>query len=234
MAGVNFLYYCSLLDVKDWLFDLDFVDDDADTPFTDRRIRGAISRSYGEINAALSGAGWDVPVQNAVKSNNVAGIDVDPEAFVEFDVTSGEGVNFTPGVTLRIHGSDGGRYIDEFSGLVKVATDTLTIDGLEVAAVESGSTIEVCSEGFLFLRAVNAKGGAINLLSGKVVGQSKSDNSKISALQSSYESDLESIRDGEVSLDGVTSSSAIVKTWQTENPTHVDYADSCVKITDEY
>lgn len=213
-----FLYYCSLQDVKDWLYDLDFVADDANTPYTDQRIRRAISRSYGEINAALKSGGYAVPVENDTTTTTSNDITGDPDYFVSFAVDDESG--FSAGDTVRIHGSDGSVYQDEFTGLVAVSTGSLTAEVLQTTYALSGATVELCTEGYLYIRECNAIGGAVKLLFGKVVGQAKSRNEKVITLLDEYNARLELIRNGEVELDGVTvsSSEVLIETYQTENP----------------
>lgn len=215
MAATDFLYYCSLLDVKDWLFDIAFVDTDANTKFTDARLRRAISRSYAEINTALKTGNYGVPVTNSTKSL-IEGAETASMSPVDIAITAGDGENFQAGDTVRIHGLATTPYNDEFAGIVKVATDTLTVDSL-VNAYDAGATVELCTLGFLHLREINAQGAALKILFGKVVGQAKSRNEKIVDLRTEYKEQLDALKSHEVVLDGLTDLSHI-STYQSDNP----------------
>jgi len=233
MAGINFLYYCSLQDVKDWLFDVAFVETDQLTVFDDRRLRRAIGRAYGEINGALKSGGYDVPVSNSVKTVTQGAETASTTDPVVIAVASGDGINFSSGDTTRIHGVSTTPYKDEFVGVVLVATDNVTVEYLE-NDYDSGATVELCSEGYLYLRECNAKGAAAKLLFGKIVGQAKSRNEKITTLLDEYNACLKLIRDGDVDLDGLTAGASVVDTYFTDNPSATDVSDRVVTANMEF
>ena len=101
MAGVNFLYYCSLQDVKDNLLNFRF--DESGSKLTVKVLRKAISKAYGQLSAALKAGGYSVPVTNSVKTLTT-GAEAASTSPVVIGVTAGDGSNFSISDTVRIHG----------------------------------------------------------------------------------------------------------------------------------
>lgn len=235
MAAVNFLYYCSVDDVKDELFDEPYLTQDKHKPFDDRRILRAMSKIYAEINAALKAGGYDVPVTNSVKSTTQDIEKADTINQTVVAVASGDGANFAAGNIVRIHGKSKTFYHDEFTGIIAVSSDNLTLHYLE-NPYNAGATIELCSQGFLHLRMCNSLGTAARLLYGQVVRskENESKNKEIDGLLKEYKSCLEQLRQGEITLDGLTTGGSVIATYHTENSTATDVVDRTATISMEF
>ena len=215
MAGVNFLYYCSLQDVRDLL--LNFKTGTADL-LKPKVLRKAISKAYGQLNAALKTGGYSVPVTNSVKTLTTAAETASDDPVV-IAVTAGDGENFSIGSTVRIHGlfTTDSQYEDEFTGIILIATDNITVEFLE-DGYDAGATMELCTEGFLFIRNCLANGGAYIASKGLHTKDVEVD-SMLDRMRDDFDKCLEKLRNGEVELDGLDkdSGTVFIETQQTQN-----------------
>lgn len=216
MAGVNFLYYCSIQDVKDNLLNFNFTASSA--KLTAKVIRKAISRAYGQLNAALKKGGYLIPVTNSVKTLTTAAESAS-DAPVVIAVTAGEGANFSIGNTVRIHGllTSSTFYEDEFVGIVLISTDNITVEFLE-DGYDSGATMELCTEGYIFLRHCLANGAAYLASKGLHTKDIEVD-SMLDRMRDDFNDCLKNLREGEIELDGLDKDPAtiFIETYQTEN-----------------
>ncbi len=216
MSGVNFLYYCSLQDVKDNLLNFNFTSSSA--PLTTKVLRKAISRAYGQLNAALKKGGYLIPVTNSVKTLTTAAESAS-EAPVVIAVTAGEGENFSVGDTVRIHGllTTSTLYEDEFVGIVLIATDNITVEFLE-DGYNLGATMELCTEGYLYLRDCLADGAAYKASKGLHTKDVEVD-SMLDRMRDDFNDCLKNLREGEIELDGLDKDPAtiFIETFQTQN-----------------
>lgn len=217
MAAINFLYYCAITDVQDHL--LGFNWSDANRKPTDKVVRRAISRAYGILNAALKHGGYSVPVTNSTKTVT-SGDETASTSPVVVAVTDGSVVE--SGDTVRIHGANAGSaYTDEFTGVILVSSNDVTVDFLETSP-KGGATMELCSEGYLFLREANALGGAYFIVSGMTIGQAKGTNERKSELRDEWNNILNDLREGNLDLDGLSMGNSFIETYQTDNSTAND------------
>ncbi len=215
MSGVNFLYYCSLQDVRDLLLNFKTGTSDNLKP---KVLRKAISRAYGQLNAALKTGGYSVPVTNSVKTLTDAAETASDDPVV-IAVTAGDGENFSIGSTVRIHGlfTTSSQYEDEFVGIILIATDNITVEFLE-DGYDTGATMELCTEGFLFIRQCLANGGAYIASKGLHTKDVEVD-SMLDRMRDDFNDCLEKLRNGEVELDGLDkdSGTVFIETFQTQN-----------------
>ena len=216
MAGVNFLYYCSLQDVKDNLLNFDFTT--SSHKLTAKVLRKAIARAYGQLNAALKAGGYSVPVTNSVKTLTTAAESAS-DAPVVIAVTAGDGENFSIGDTVRIHGllTSTTFYEDEFVGIVLISTDNITVEFLE-DGYDSGATMELCTEGYIFLRDCLASGAAYLASKGLHTKDVEVD-SMLDRMRDDFKDCLKNLREGEIELDGLDKDLNVtfIETFQTEN-----------------
>jgi len=233
MAGINFLYYCSVMDVKDEIFDSPDLTQDAHKPYDDRRIMRFIAKAYAEINGALKAGGYDVPITNSTKTLTLADEKADSINQVVIGVTAGDGANFEPGDTVRIHGKSTTLYNDEFVGIVNVSTDNLTVQYLE-NDYNVGSTVELCTEGALYVKSCNALGAAAKILLSKAARQDENKNKEIGALLKEYHRCLEQLRKGEIVLDGLTTGGSVISTYFVDNSDATDVADRTATMIMEF
>lgn len=232
MPGVNFLYYCSLLDVQEEILNATpnwaASGRKADDPF----IRRAIRKSYTEINAKAKVGGYSVPITNSTKttvdgaltvSNNVKTITIDDNASL-----------FSVGDTVRIHGKLSSVYKDEFTGIVKIASSVMTVEFLE-NAYDDEATFELCTEGYLWLNSCNAIGAAYKVLAGLTVGQARSKNDRLAELRENWEDCKTELQKGTVDLDGLSVGKRFIKTFQTDNPDEAEVVNGpLVTLTERF
>jgi hypothetical protein len=214
MAAINFLYYCSILNVqnalknavKDWT--------DANRPFDNTEIRDFVSQAFGELNAALSTGGYTLPVTNSTKTT-ITG------AVTAADTVKAEAVadasGFSVGKTVRIHGpATGTIYNDEFVGIVLIASNTISFEYAKLD-YNAGATMELCTDGYLFLRRANITGASFYVLDSLTMGQAKATNDRLSRLEDRWNSILEDLRERKIKLDGLTADEIFIETYQTDN-----------------
>lgn len=219
MAGVNFLYYCSLDDVKDAL--LNAVKDWAVTTLklSDPKIRGHIRRAYAELNGAMAKGGYTVPAVNATKTTITGAVTATEDATATAEIV-GDGTGFAAGDTVRVHGLLTGStvYKDEFVGLVVVSGNALTFERFE-NAYDAGATVELCTEGFVYLNSCNTTGAAYKTLASITVGQARAKNDRVDELKAKWDECLKALKQGEVILDGLALGSAnvAIESFQTNN-----------------
>ena len=226
MAGINFLYYCSLQDIKDNILNLVLTGTSA--KLTAKVLRRATSKAYGELNAALKKGGYSVPVTNSVKTLTTGAESASDDPVV-IAVTTGEGSNFFIGATVRIHGlfTTDSQYEDEFVGIILIATDNITVEFLE-DGYDAGATMELCTEGFLYLRNCLAIGAAAKSIQGFLIKDVEA-NSNLDRMLDQWTKCLDDLRGGEIELDGLDkdSTTTFIETQQTQNPD--DRADAIFK-----
>lgn len=214
MAGINFLYYCSLQDIKDNL--LNFVFTGTSAKLTSKVLRRSIAKAYGQLNAALKAGGYSVPVTNTVKTLTT-GAETASDDPVVVAVTAGDGSNFAIGDTVRIHGKKTAAYNDEFTGIILITTDDITVEFLD-EDYDLGATMELCTEGYLFIRQCLANGGAYVASKGLHTKDIEVD-SMLDRMRDDFNDCLQRLRDGEIELDGLTKDPAttFIETFQTQN-----------------
>ena len=216
MAGINFLYYCSLQDIKDNILNLVLTGTSA--KLTAKVLRRATSKAYGELNAALKKGGYSVPVTNSIKTLTTGAKTASDDPVV-IGVTAGEGSNFPIGSTVRIHGllTTSSQYEDEFVGIILIATDDITVEFLE-DGYNLGATMELCTEGFLYLRNCLSIGAASKAAQGLLVKDIEA-SSNLDRMLDQWNKCLEEIRKGEVELDGLDKdpTTTFIDTFQTQN-----------------
>jgi len=230
-----FLYYTPQADVQDLLAPVQFTALDTNSEQTVRRVRRAIRQSYAEINAALKIGGYTVPVENSTKSLTTGAESASATTTTDVAITAGGGASFAVGNTVRVHGLLTDVISDEFTGIVAISTDTLTLEFLE-NGYDTGATVELCSEGYLFLANVNAKGAAVKILQGVTVGLGKSKNAHLEDYKAWYDDCLTQIREGEVDLDGLTkvSGGVFISTYHSDNAGASDIPDRTVLMGTEF
>jgi len=216
-AARDFLYYCSVGDVQDDILNLkQSFASGKNLEFTLRRR--LISRAYSKINSALKKGGYSVPVTNSVKQVISESLTASDNV-VSFTVT--DGTKFSIGDTVRIHGQSGSSYNDEFTGIVQINGNVLTVEFLE-NSYNSDQTCELCSDGYLYLRDCNAIGASAAGLNAVAVGQGRSRNEKIDIQFDLFQKCLDDLASGNVVLDGLTRSDSTIETYQSKNPDNAD------------
>ena len=212
-TSVVFYGYCSGNDVEDHLISNELAMA-ATKSLNIRRRRRFITQGYAAVNAALQKGGYNVPLTNAYKTTIAAGVS-NSNNVVSITLTDSD--NFSVGNIVRIHGSNGSNYNDEFVAIVNLDTDTdvAVVDYLE-NSYDSGSTIEVCTDGFLFARKANSIYAALLSLDGLVVAQGRSRNDKVSFLHDLWMECKEAMESGNVP--GVSQSGVVFSSFQTNNP----------------
>lgn len=214
MAGVNFLYYCSLGDVADILLNAVKDWESSAKKLSDAKVMGHIRRAYADLNSALAAGGYDVPAVNGTKTTLDTAVEKSINATAE---AVADGSAFSAGDTTRVHGLNTSIYRDEFVGIVLVASNTITFRHF-INDYDLGATVELCTDGYMYLNSCNAKGAAYKALASLAVGQARSKNERVDELKEDWKDCLELLRDGEVKLDGLGASRDLVGTFQTENP----------------
>lgn len=230
MAGVNFLYYCSLQDVKDNLLNYDTAT--ANRKLIDKILRKAISKAYGELNAALKQGGYTVPVMNSVKT-----LMDDAEVASTAPVVIGvaDAGDFSIGDVVRIHGllTSSTLYEDEFTSIVLIASNNITVEFLE-DSYDASATMELCTQGFLYLRSCLADGAAFYAARNLQAKGSELKDS-IEDMGENFRKCLDDLKERKVSLDGLTleSGSVFISTWASDNSEQTD-ADPIITMDKDF
>ncbi len=219
MAAINFLYYCSIVNVQNALKNAVKSWSDANRPFDDTEVRDFISQAFGELNAALATGGYTLPVTNSTKTT-VTG------ALTAADTIKAEAVadasGFSVGKTVRIHGPGTGTiYNDEFVGIVLIASNTVSLEYIKLP-YNAGATMELCTDGYLFLRRALITGASFYVLDSLILGQAKAENSRVDNLEKRWNNILKDLRDRKIKLDGLTADETFIETYQTNNPDAAD------------
>ena len=223
-TAIDFPYYCSTNDVENEILNLTVAN--AATGKLDRSVKRAfISQSYGEVNAALSKGGYDLPVLNSVKQPITQAITAVDDV-VSFTVTDGDAYDISK--TVRLHGQSGDDFYSEFTPIVGIVSDILTVEYAE-NSYDADSTCELCTDGFLYLRNCNTLGAAyraVNALSIKNPDMSE----KADDMREVYQMCLADLKDGGVLLPGLSQGGSFIETFQTNND---DENDIIFKIKDD-
>ncbi len=210
-TAIDFPYYCSTNDVENEILNLTVAN--AATGKLDRSVKRAfISQSFGEVNAALAAGGYTLPILNSVKQAITQAITAADDVR-SFTVTDGTAYDISK--TVRIHGQSGNDFYSEFTAIVGIATNVLTVEFAE-NSYDEDSTCELCTDGFLYLRNCNTLGAAyraVNALSIKNPDM----NEKASEMREVYEMCLADLKDGGILLDGLSQGGSFIETFQTNN-----------------
>ncbi len=210
-VAIDFPYYCSTNDVDNEILNLTVAS--ASTGKLDRSVkRAVISQSFGEVNAALAKGGYTLPVLNTTKQA-ISGAITAVDDVVSFTVT--DGTEYDISKTVRIHGQSGNDFFSEFTAIIGIATNVLTVEFAE-NSYDADSTCELCTNGFLYLRNCNTLGAAyraVNALSIKNPDFSE----KATEMREVYEMCLADLKDGGVLLDGLAQGGSFIETLQTND-----------------
>jgi len=191
---VTWPYYCSKEDVRDEIINIDF---GANAKLTPKKLMMFISKIFGEINAAGSEGGYDVPFTNGGNATTItAGISLSDDVVT---VGVADDSVLVVGDTAFIHGQTGNTFNAEFTPIVNVDTsaDTVVVINLQ-NDYNSGATIEKCQQDFLSVRDINVKGAAVRALNSLTV-RSENIQEKLEEMQDWYEQSLQQLRDGKIS-----------------------------------
>ena len=212
-------YYCAPLDVEDALINSGAFTTNG--PLTEQRMRRFVSRAYSQINAALVRGGYSLPVTNETL-DLVASFSPDTgNAAVAITLTNELTADFDVGTTVRLFGNlSGGLMGDEFTSIVQINSSLIVVvDYMQNDfSGTPNATIELCTEGFLFLRDCNVSGAAEMSLGGLTMGQGRSQNVKTESLKSDFQICLDLLSMGAISLNGLSRKSDMIRTYQTDNP----------------
>ena len=213
-VAIDFPYYCSANDIDNELINLTVAT--ASTGKLSNSIqRLFISQSFGEINAALAAGGYTLPVLNATKQAISGGITASDDV-VSFTVTDGTAYSISK--TVRVHGQTGSNFNSEFTPIVGISTNVLTVEFAK-NSYDADSTCELCTDGFLHLRNCNTMGAAYRALNALSIKQGRSLNEKAGELKEMYQMCLDDIKDGNVLLDGLTRGGLFLQSIQTQDST---------------
>jgi len=208
-VALDFPYYCSTNDVESELLNLTVAN--AATGKLDRSVKRAfISQSYGEINAALARGGYTLPVLNTVKqaiSGSITAVD----DVVSFTVTDGTAYSISK--TVRIHGQSGNDFFSEFTAIVGISTNVLTVEFAE-NSYDADSTCELCTDGFLYLRNCNTLGAAYRAVNALAI-KNPDMSEKAADMREIYQMLLDDIKEGNIELPGLTMGGKFIETLQT-------------------
>lgn len=219
MAGVNFLYYCSLQDVRDNLLNYDT--STSGHKLDANILRKAISKAYGELNAALKKGGYAIPVTNSVKT-----LMDDAEVASDSPVVVGvaDASDFSIADVVRIHGilTSSTLYEDEFTSIVLIASNNVTVEFLE-DGYDASATMELCTQGFLYLRSCLADGAAFYAARGMKMKSTEFSDS-VEDMGENFRKCLEDLKERNITLDGLTleSGSVFISTWANDNSDEPD------------
>jgi hypothetical protein len=223
-TAVGYPYYCSVQDVEDILFQLErsLTALDASSYDLDKnRLTRYISQATARVNGTISRVGYTVPAANTTKQVITNSLTASTAAAEEKRTLNQveDGSVFSAGKTVRIHGTSGNSYNDEFTEVVAVDGDLVDVLYLK-NSYDALSTVELCVQGMLTLREITANGAALMAIGGITVGFGTSENSKTDRLTNSFESDLQAILKGEIYLFGIARA-AQVSTYVYENSTNL-------------
>ncbi len=214
MAAINFLYYCSIVNVQNALKNAVKSWSDALRPFDDTEVRDFISQAFGELNAALATGGYTLPVTNSTKTTITDEVTAADTVTVE---AVADASGFSVGKTVRIHGPAAGTiYNDEFVGIVLIASNNVSLEYTKLA-YNSGATMELCTDGYLFLRRALITGASFYVLDSLILGQAKAENSRVDNLEKRWNNILKDLRERKIKLDGLTADETFIATYQTDN-----------------
>ncbi len=213
--------YASIVDLKDELINMDFGTNSNLTTAVLMRFKSKIN---GEINAALESGGYEAPdpPDTTTLSEDVEAASSDTSVI---GVTTGDGVTFSTALTngnttIRIYGLSTADFNDEFTEMVAVATDDITVQALE-NGYDAGGTIESILEGYKQLRNIEAKGAAARTLNAPDI-RSGNRNAKVDEMMKWYRECIDQLQKGEMKLDGFSQRSGAMTSWQNENSSDVD------------
>lgn len=208
--------YCSILDVQDELINLDF---GTNTNLTDARLNRLRSGVNGEINVALATGGYTVPVSltTTTTTSGAEAASTDTEAI---EVVSASA--FSAGDTIRIEGLSTTTWNDDFTDVVSIATNTMTVFALG-KGFDAGATVTLITEGYKKLREMEKIGTALKALNTISVREGRSDNSKISRMREWYDAQYAMLMNGELNLPGLSTGNSFIQNAQTDDDTvHTD------------
>lgn len=209
--ATGYFYYCSDLDAQDELFNLDF---GTNSTMTEAVRISAIGKAYGEINAAAAKGGYTVPAENAIRQDVTGAL---AAATSQVAITVSDGIKFSVGQTLRVHGESGANHKDEFVPIALIASNVVTVPVLRNSYDDvPDPTAELCLDGFLYLRDCNAKGAAVKLFRGLGM-RTATPNAKLVELSKEYNQCLLDLAEGNINLEGLAIGNAVAISWQTEN-----------------
>ncbi len=217
MAAINFLYYCSIVNVQNALRNVVKAWTDANRPFDDTEVRDFISQAFGELNAALATGGYTLPVTNSTKTTITGAVTASDNITVE---AVADASSFAVGKTVRVHGPEttgDDVYNDEFVGIVLISSNNVTFEYFKLA-YDLGATMELCTDGYLFLRRALITGASFYMLDSLILGQAKAENSRVDNLEKRWNNILKDLRDRKIKLDGLTADETFIATYQTDNP----------------
>lgn len=229
-TAVKAPYYCSYQDVKEALANLpiSFGTNGAADITT---ARNHISRAYGAMSGALSAGGYTVPVALPVKTLLSSTITAS-DNLVALTIGSGESEtneDFPVGSTIRINGTPSGITArDEFVNVVDHTSNKVIRVEWAKNTYTGTITIELCTEGFLFLRQCNTIGAAGSLLTALNIKRDSSDENADNFIEE-FESCLKQLRRGDIRLDGLVVGGNFIESLQTENS---DQDVICFKAVD--
>ncbi len=214
-------YYCSRYDVEDALINSGGFTTNG--KLDSNRIRRFISMAYSRVNAALVRGGYTVPVDNVtidLVSSFSAATAGDVHALT---LTNELAAAYPVGSTVRIFGTKSATTVgEEFTNIIQ--HNSTTIVAIEFmqndfsAAASIDATIELCTEGFLYLRDCNMSGAAEMALNGITIGQGRNQNVKTESLKSDFQLCLDLLSMGAISLNGLSRQADMIRTYQTDNP----------------
>jgi hypothetical protein len=206
-TAVAFPYYCSRQDVKDVLLELDrsFGTNTTNNNLYDSRLRRFISMAYARINAAMAKGSYQIPATNSTSQTFSSSLTASQNVVTINQVQ--DGTAFSVGDTVRIHGTTGSVYADEFTNVVAISSDLVDVEFLQ-KSYDANGTIEIVTVGMEILRHINAQGAALLAMGGLTLGFATSENSKTSELADAFNADLNAIASGELRLVSVPRNTA--------------------------
>jgi len=199
-TAVSYPYYCSYQDVKEVLLEFDRAFAEGQHLDTDV-VQRTISRSASRINATLAANRYTTPGANSIKQVITNSLTASENVVTLNQVE--DGTKFAAGDTVRIHGTTGSTYADEFSEVAAVSGDLVDVLYL-VNSYDALSTVEKVNVGMQALRHINAQGAALLALGGLTVGVSSGENTKTVELTTEFQRGLDDIADGRIVLEGLT------------------------------
>ncbi len=210
-VAIDFPYYCSTNDVESEILNLTVAN--AATGKLDRSVKRAfISQSFGEINAALARGGYTLPVLNTVKQA-ISGAITAADDVVSFTVT--DGTEYDISKTVRIHGQSGNDFYSEFTAIVGISTNVLTVEFAE-NSYDADSTCELCTNSFLYLRNCNTLGAAYRALNALAITNPQL-SEKATEMMEVYQMCLDDLKEGNILLDDIAKDGSFIETFQTNN-----------------
>lgn len=208
-VAIDFPYYCSTKDIDNELINLTVAI--GSTGQLERTIKRLfISQSFGEINSKLAVGGYDLPVLNTVKQA-ISGAITAVDDVVSFTVT--DGTVYSISKTVRLHGQSGNDFFSEFTAIVGIATNVLTVEFAK-NSYDADSTCELCTDGFLYLRNCNTLGAGYRCLNALAI-KNPDLSEKAADMREIYQMLLDDIKEGNILLDGLSMGGSFIETLQT-------------------